>query len=143
MKNRVLLLFSLILFVSVSLSAQTLTFDAFEAKLHQAGSRAQILDARSEEEYTQNHLNGAVSFSVADQADFARKIQKLDKSAPVFIYSIANGRSGQLAKQLREAGFADVTEIPGGLSKWIGLGRPVESTVGSGLSLTDYQASLT
>ncbi len=144
MKNRALLLLSLILFVTTILKAQTPTptFDAFEAKLQQAGNRAQILDARSEEEYTQNHLKGAISFSVADQTDFAKKIQKLDKNAPVFIYSIGNGRSGQLARQLREAGFADVTELPGGLSQWIGLGRPVESTVGAGLSVVDYQAKI-
>ncbi|WP_420147966.1 thioredoxin domain-containing protein [Spirosoma sp.] len=144
MKNRALSLLSLLLFVTINLNAQTpaLTFDAFEAKLQQAGSRAQILDARSEEEYTQNHLKGAVSFSVADQANFAKKTKKLDKNSPVFIYSIGNGRSGQLVKQLRENGFADVTELPGGLSKWIGSGRPVESTVGAGLSLNDYQAKL-
>jgi len=143
MNVRTLLLVSLLL-VSASLKAQDqpLNFDAFEAKLAQAGTRAQILDARSEEEYTQNHLQGAISFSVADAADFGKKTQKLDKSAPVFIYSIGNGRSGQLARQLRESGFKDVTELPGGLSKWIGSGRPVVSTVGSGLTLADYQAQL-
>ncbi|PRY27838.1 rhodanese-related sulfurtransferase [Spirosoma oryzae] len=139
-----LLVTSLLFLTSLRLNAQTATlpFDAFEFKLVQAGPRAQILDARSEEEYTQNHLKGAVSFSVADQADFARKSQKLDKQAPVFIYSIGNGRSGQLASQLREAGFTDVTELPGGLSNWIGLGRPVESTVGPGLSLTEFRSQL-
>ncbi|GAB3284867.1 hypothetical protein GCM10027347_61920 [Larkinella harenae] len=148
MKTRILLFLSLILLTSVSLHAQTgeprslPTFDAFEAKLAQAGSRAQILDARSEEEYEQNHLKGAVSFNVANDGDFLKKTQKLNKENPVFIYSIGNGRSGQLAKRLREAGFVDVTELPGGLSKWIGSGRPVVSTVGNGLSLADYQAQL-
>ena len=144
MKTKTLLLASLLLFAAVSLKAQqaTLPFDAFETKLAQAGTRAQILDARSEEEYTQNHLKGSVSFSVADQADFAKKTQKLDKNAPVFIYSIGNGRSGQLAKQLRETGFIDVTELPGGLSKWIGSGHEVESTVGPGLSLAEFQSQV-
>ena len=134
----------LVLFVAISLKAQTSTpsFDTFEAKLNEAGSRAQILDARSEEEYTQNHLKGAVSFNVADDADFQKRIQKLNKANPVFVYSIGNGRSGKLAKQLQENGFTDVTELPGGLSKWIGSGRPVESTVGPGLTLADYQAQL-
>ena len=144
MNIKTLLFASLLSFTSLSLSAQTptLPFDAFESKLAQAGNRAQILDARSAEEYTQNHLKGAISFSVADQADFAKKTQQLDKAAPVFIYSIGNGRSGQLARQLREAGFADVTELPGGLSNWIGSGRPVESTVGPGLSLAEFQSQL-
>ncbi|UFH56175.1 thioredoxin domain-containing protein [Spirosoma sp. KNUC1025] len=142
--SRIVAILCLVLFASIILNAQDTppSFDAFEAKLAQAGSRAQILDARSEEEYIQNHLKGAISFSVASEADFQKQASRLTKINPVFIYSIANGRSGQLAKKLREAGFADVTELPGGLSKWIGSGRPVVSTVGSGWSLTDYQAQL-
>jgi rhodanese-related sulfurtransferase len=119
-----------------------LTFEQFEAKLAAAGKNAQILDARLPEEYTQNHLEGAVSFNIADKADFEKESAKLNKDKPVFIYSIGNGRSGILAKDLRAAGFKDVTEIPGGLSKWIGLGRPVISTVGKGLSKDEYTASL-
>ena len=119
-----------------------LTFDAFEAKLTQAGSKAQILDARSQEEYEQNHLIGAISFSVASEEDFQAKTKNLKKDDPVFVYSIGNGRSGVLAKKLRENGFKDVAELPGGLSKWVGLGRPVASTVGEGLTLADYQAQL-
>ncbi|MCE7063309.1 thioredoxin domain-containing protein [Dyadobacter sp. CY343] len=121
---------------------ELLTFDAFEEKLKAAGKNAQILDARLPEEYAQNHLERAVNFNIANKEDFAKEGGKLNKEQPVFIYSIGNGRSGTLAKQLREAGFKDVTEVPGGLSKWIGLGRPVVSTTGKGLSLEEYQASL-
>lgn len=119
-----------------------LTFEQFEAKLKAAGKDAQILDARLPEEYVQNHLEGAVSFSIATKEDFAKESAKLNKEKPVFIYSIGNGRSGILAADLKNAGFKDVTEIPGGLSKWIGLGKPVVSTVGKGLSLQEYTASL-
>lgn len=118
------------------------SFEEFEARLTKAGKNAQILDARLPEEYAQNHLEGATSFSVADEAAFTKAIAKLDKSKPTFIYSIGNGRSGKLAQSLRDNGFKEVTELPGGLSKWIGLGKPVVSTVGPGLTLADYQASL-
>ncbi|KAA9341059.1 thioredoxin domain-containing protein [Larkinella humicola] len=145
---RFVFIFGLFLLVNNSLHAQNagsnslVSFEAFEAKLAQAGQRAQILDARSEEEFQQNHLKGASSFNVADEADFQKKIKNLNRENPVFIYSIANGRSGQLARRLREAGFKDVTELPGGLSKWIGSGRSVESTVGAGLTLAAYQTQL-
>ena len=121
---------------------ELLTFEAFEAKLKAAGKNAQILDARLPEEYQQNHLEGALSFSIANKDDFEKHIAKLKKDKPTFIYSIGNGRSGVLTQDLRNAGFQDVTEIPGGLSKWIGLGRPVISTTGNGLSLDEYTASL-
>lgn len=149
MKNRIL--FSLLFFAFFLSSAgfaqkapkrELLSFEAFEAKLKTAGKDAQILDARLPEEYVQNHLDGAVSFNIADKADFDKQSARLSKDKPVFIYSIGNGRSGILAEDLRKAGFKDVTEIPGGLSKWIGLGRPVISTVGKGLSVDEYTASL-
>jgi thioredoxin len=149
MKNvRIVSILLLLLLASMGLEAQNgnttepLTFEAFEVKLKQAGSKAQILDARSEEEYRQNHLIAAISFSVANDEDFQAKTKNLEKENPVFVYSIGNGRSGTLAKKLRENGFRDVTELPGGLSKWVGLGRPVESTVGEGLTLAGYQAQL-
>jgi len=129
-------------FAQQSKKRELLSFEAFEIKLKAAGKDAQILDARLQEEYAQNHLEGAISFNIADKADFEKQTAKLSKEKPVFIYSIGNGRSGVLAAQLRTAGFKDVTEIPGGLSKWIGLGKPVISTTGNGLSLSDYNASL-
>lgn len=117
-----------------------LTFEQFDEKFKAAGTNAQILDARSPEEYGQNHLERAVNFNTTDKTDFEKESAKLDKSKPVFIYAIANTRSIILAKELTNAGFNDVTVIPGGLSKWIGLGRPVVSTVGKGLSAQQYSA---
>lgn len=146
MKKLIILLF-VSLVATVTFAQQTpktelLTFEVFEAKLNAAGKNAQILDARLLEEYQQNHLEGALSFSIANKEDFEKHIAKLSKDKPTFIYSIGNGRSGVLAQDLRNAGFQDVTEIPGGLSKWIGRGRPVISTTGKGLSLDEYTASL-
>ncbi|GGN02504.1 hypothetical protein GCM10010967_41450 [Dyadobacter beijingensis] len=131
-----------VVFAQTAPRRDLVSFEEFESRLAKAGKNAQILDARLPEEYAQNHLEGAVSFSVANEADFTKAIAKLDKNKPTFIYSIANGRSGKLARDLRDNGFTEVTELPGGLSKWIGLGKPVVSTVGPGLSLADYQASL-
>ncbi|KAA0990889.1 thioredoxin domain-containing protein [Dyadobacter aurulentus] len=146
MKNLRLLILLMLVGMTNAFSQTTkrdlLSFEAFEAKLKAAGKDAQILDARLPEEYAQNHLEKAISFNVKDKSDFDRQSAKLEKDKPTFIYSIGNGRSGMLARDLRNAGFRDVTEIPGGLSKWIGLGRPVVSTTGKGLSLDEYQASL-
>lgn len=149
MKNlRLLNLLLIVLFVYGQSFAQApetetlLTFEQFETKLKAAGKTAQILDARLLEEYQQNHLEGATNFNTTDQAGFERESAKLDKNRPVFIYSIANGRSVKLAGELRNAGFKDVTVVPGGLSGWVGRGKPVISTVGKGLSLTEYTASL-
>ncbi|WP_134088838.1 thioredoxin domain-containing protein [Olivibacter sp. XZL3] len=117
-----------------------LSFADFEQKFAVAGSNAQILDARSEEEYRQNHVKGAVN--VANEKQFTALSQQLAKNKPVFVYSIGNGRSGVLAAKLHRQGFKEVYEFPGGLSKWIGQGKPVESTVGEGLSLVDFNQQI-
>jgi len=118
---------------------QDLTIEQFEAKLTKAASNAQILDARTEEEYKLNHLKGAQSFSVVNEAELQKQISLLDKKKPVFVYSIGNGRSNVLAKKLKGDGFSEVYELPGGFSHWIGSGRPVVSTTGAGLTLADYK----
>jgi thioredoxin len=123
----------------VKLNQEEISFETFESKLKQASPNPQILDARTSKEYKLNHLKGAVNVSVANEAELQKQIDKLDKSQPVFVYSINNGRSGTLAKKLRGQKFKEVYELPGGISKWVGAGRPVESTTGNGLVKADYQ----
>jgi thioredoxin len=123
-------------------SKQELTIEEFDSKLKKAGANAQILDARTLEEYQQNHLKGAVLFSVADEAELQKQIDKLDKQKPTFVYSINNGRSTQLAKKLQGQNFVAVYNLPGGISHWIGSGRPVESTVSNGLTFAEYKKSI-
>ena len=125
------------------LKQESISFETFEAKLKQASPNPQILDARTAEEYKLNHLKGAINVSVANEVELQKQIDKLDKNKPVFVYSINNGRSGALATRLRDQKFKEVYELPGGISKWVGAGRPVESTVGSGLSQADYQKLIT
>jgi rhodanese-related sulfurtransferase len=114
-----------------------LPFDKFTEVFDKAGDQAQVLDARSAEEYEQNHVKGAINVDTEER--FEKVAATLDKNLPVFVYSIGNGRSGRLAKQLDQKGFTRVYEIPGGLSKWIGEGKPVVSTVGEGLTIDEYQ----
>jgi len=119
---------------------QTLSIEQFNAELKQAGSNAQILDARSNEEFLQNHIKGAVN---ADQKSttYQQLLDGLDKNKPTFVYSIANGRSSVLARQLRDNGFKAVYELPGGLANWVGSGYPIVSNTKKGvsLSLAQYQ----
>jgi rhodanese-related sulfurtransferase len=116
----------------------SISFETFETKLKQASPNPQILDARTAEEYKLNHLKGAVNISLTDEKELQKQIDKLDKKKPVFVYSINNGRSGVLVKKLKEQNFVEAYELPGGISKWIGAGRPVETTVGNGLTVAEF-----
>jgi rhodanese-related sulfurtransferase len=122
-------------------AAQPLTLEAFEKKLLQS-PQPQILDVRTADEYAENHLKGAINLSVADATTFQQGVDKLDKQKPVFVYSINNGRSGQVAKQLREQGFQEVYELPGGMAHWLGAGKPVETKAGKGLSRAEFDQLL-
>jgi thioredoxin len=119
-----------------------LTLEAFEQKLKQSPV-PQILDVRSSQEFSENHLIGAVNLNASDTALYNKRIQTLDKSKPVFVYSINNGRSGVIAKQLRSRGFHEVYELPGGIAHWIGAGRPIESKAGQGISADEFQKLIT
>ena len=140
MKKVKYIILGLLVAAPVSTKAQTtanLTFEQVVAKL-KAAPDAQILDARSNEEFLQNHIKDAISAD-AQAADFDQTISALLKNKPTFIYAIANNRSSILAKQLRQKGFTQVYEIPGGLSNWIGSGNPIVSVDKKRVPLTKTQ----
>ncbi|MET3498603.1 rhodanese-related sulfurtransferase [Mucilaginibacter rubeus] len=140
MKNLKIALLALLVIFTGEIKAQSpalLSLEAFTAKLKQA-KEPQILDARSAEEFAQNHIKGAVNVD-AKGADYQQKLDGLDKGKPTFVYSIANGRSTVLSRELRAKGFKDVEELPGGLANWIGSGYPIISTTQKGVSLSKAQ----
>lgn len=99
---------------------------------------AQLIDARTHEEFIQNHIKGAINIDPAS-AGYAKQIAELAKEKPVFIYSIANGRSVTVAKELRAKGFKEVNVLPGGIANWIGSGYPIISNTKKGLALSSAQ----
>lgn len=133
---------AIVLFVALGAFAQnqntfTLQLASFSTKIKEQ-TKPQIIDARSPEEFTINHIEGAVNFNL-ETADYTKYVAQLDKSKPVFIYSIGAGRSGQLAKELLKNGFSEVHDLEGGIAAWIGGGKPFYSNSKSKLSLAEYQ----
>ena len=130
------------LYAQKSVNENELTLEAFEQKLKQSPA-PQILDVRSSQEFSENHLVGAINLNASDTALYSKRIQSLDKRKPVFVYSINNGRSGVVAKQLRSRGFTEVYALPGGIAHWIGAGKPIESKAGQGISAEEFQKLIT
>ncbi|WP_281323350.1 rhodanese-like domain-containing protein [Flavobacterium aestivum] len=115
----------------------TLPLDSFYTKI-KSEKNPQLIDARSPEEFALNHIDGAVNFNLQTE-NYAKYVASLDKSKPVFIYSINIGRSGALAKELLKNGFSEVHDLEGGIANWIGGGKPFYSNSKSKLSLADYK----
>jgi rhodanese-related sulfurtransferase/thioredoxin-related protein len=140
MKKKILstLWFAIFLIVNSMAQNETVTLTDFVKKLN-AATNPQILDARSPEEYAQNHIKGAININLKDSGATSKLITSLNSKYPTFTYSINNGRSSVLAKKLRAQGFKSVYELPGGLSNWVGSGNPIESFNNKGLAVTGEQ----
>lgn len=131
-----------ILFLSVlgfaqKKSTNTVTLEVFYTKI-KSEKNPQIVDARGPEEFALNHINGAQNFNL-ESKDYAKRVAALDKTKPVFTYSIGAGRSVLLANELLKNGFKEAYSLEGGIANWIGNGKPFYSNSKSKLTLSEYQ----
>ncbi len=96
-----------------------------------AEANPQILDARSAEEFELNHIAKAININL-QSTNYTQIVAQLNPQKPTFVYSIGNGRSAALAKELRSKGFTEVYELEGGIGSWVGGGQPIFSTAHKG-----------
>lgn len=135
MKKVTIIIVSVILLVTNAFSQEgNITLSEFVKKLN-TSAHPQILDARSPEEFTLNHLKGAININLKDSS-YQKVLNTLHSSHPTFVYSINNGRSSALARQLRSKGFTEVYELPGGLANWVGSGNPLETVSKEGVTIS-------
>ena len=145
MKKQLTFIFILLGFATLAI-AQTeksegvLPVDQFTAKL-KAQATPQLIDARSAEEFALNHIPNAVNFNLQTEG-YETLVKGISKSKPVFVYSIANGRSVALAKDLRSKGFNEVYVLDSGIGAWTGAGNPLYTTAKKGLTLAEYNSIL-
>ncbi len=125
---RILCLLSMILGLNCTqndLNAQQkLQVNDFEALL-QKDSTIQLIDVRTPEEFNSGHLAGAQNLNL-QAADFAQKINTLDKTRPVLVYCAVGGRSAKAASQFSKAGFKTVFDLKGGITAWKAAGKLVQ-----------------
>jgi len=102
---------------------------------------AQLLDVRTPEEFTKEHIDNADNVNW-NSADFVSQVAKYDKTKPVFVYCLSGGRSKQAAGKLEELGFTKIYELEGGIVKWNANGLAKASTKVEGMSLKEYNTLL-
>ncbi|MBQ3984483.1 MAG: rhodanese-like domain-containing protein [Bacteroidales bacterium] len=94
----------------------------------QVAAGAFLLDVRTEEEYREAHLPGAV-YADWYKDDFLQKVQEIcpvEKEIPLAIYCRTGRRSAEAAAALSKAGYT-VYNLLGGITEWISSGLKVES----------------
>jgi len=80
-------------------------------------SAIQLVDVRTEEEYSKGHINNSTLVNYRS-ADFESKIQKLDKEKPVIVYCARGGRSSKAAAWMKKLGFEKIYDVNGGYKYW-------------------------
>lgn len=90
--------------------------------------KAQILDVRTKQEWNEDgFIPGALLIDFYAK-DFEEQLSKLDKNRPVIVYCAVGGRSSKAAKKLKDAGFAKVYNLSGGIYQWQSDGMPIGKT---------------
>jgi glyoxylase-like metal-dependent hydrolase (beta-lactamase superfamily II)/rhodanese-related sulfurtransferase len=84
--------------------------------------RGLLLDVREPEEYLAGHVPGALN---VPQADLASRLEEVPRDQPLMIICQSGMRSLRSAQFLRQAGFADVATVTGGMAAWLSAGRPM------------------
>lgn len=84
---------------------------------------AAVIDVRTEQEWQDGHVRGAMHFDLANLQ--AGNMPNLPKDEKLYVYCKAGSRAGQAKIILEQNGFASVTNA-GGLSDWQKAGGTIE-----------------
>lgn len=94
-----------------------------------ADKNAVVLDVRTEDEFKEGHIPGAVNLDFLS-ADFQQKAAKLDKSKTYLVHCASGRRSVGAINVLSKAAFTNLVNLEPGFHDWEKAGKPVEKTPG-------------
>ncbi|MBT3147264.1 rhodanese-like domain-containing protein [Neptunomonas phycophila] len=85
---------------------------------------AVVVDIRTKKEWDTGHITGAKHIPLAD---LARRIEELNKykTKPIIVVCNIGQTAGSASKQLKEAGFENVSRLQGGITEWKGQNLPI------------------
>lgn len=85
----------------------------------------QLIDVRTPLEVQAGKIPGAKMIDFRS-ADFKAQLTELDPKRPIMVYCAKGGRSGKAAKILQELGFENISDLDGGMTRWLQEGKEVE-----------------
>tara|TARA_B100001989_G_scaffold37241_1_gene22325 strand:- start:242 stop:556 length:315 start_codon:yes stop_codon:yes gene_type:complete len=93
-------------------------------KEREAGEVDVVVDVRTEAEWSNGHVPGAVWLPLQELVDRVSELQPY-RDQTLHLICQSGGRSGRAGQYLESLGY-DVVNIMGGTGMWIALGNPVE-----------------
>lgn len=85
-----------------------------------AASEAIVLDVRTEEEFESGYIPNAINIDIRLGAGFIDELNKLDKTAPYYVYCRSGARSAQAVQIMQDMGFTFSYNLLGGILAWEG-----------------------
>lgn len=83
-------------------------------------SNAIILDVRTEDEFSEGIIPGAINIDIYKGQGFLYAIEELDKSKNYYVYCRSGGRSAQACSIMNQLGFPNTYNLIGGIMNWEG-----------------------
>lgn len=81
-------------------------------------SPVQLVDVRTEREFKNGHIPGAVLIDFFDQEHFLKSFESFKKDLPLFLYCRSGNRSQKAARRLIQLGFTQIIDLQGGILAW-------------------------
>ena len=88
-----------------------------------------LVDARPADQYALSHLDGAVNIDPT-QPDLAR-LEHVRRDLPLVVYDGPGAVGAAMVKALTDAGFSRVSNLDGGLFRWVNEDHPVTNEQGA------------
>ncbi|MEC4004922.1 rhodanese-like domain-containing protein [Flavobacterium sp. SUN052] len=81
---------------------------------------AVIIDVRTEDEWNDGIISGALLNDIHTGQAFIYKLEDLDKTKNYYVYCKAGGRSAQACSIMGQMGFGNTFNLEGGFMNWKG-----------------------
>lgn len=98
-------------------TAEYTDISAEEAKEKIDAGNIILVDVRTQEEYDEKHIDGAILIPNETIAD-TQPAELPDKDAEILVYCRSGKRSSEAAEKLADMGYTNVYNILGGISEW-------------------------
>ena len=83
-------------------------------------ANAVILDVRTDEEWNEGIIPGAILNDIYKGQGFIYRLEELDKTKNYYVYCKAGGRSAQACSMMNQMGFENTYNLEGGCMNWNG-----------------------
>ena len=117
-------LISILIVISCSLitaDAVDVSHEAFK-KLQKDIPELKLLDVRSNEEYSEGYIEGAINLP---HEDIEKILKTVNKDDTIVLYCRSGRRAGLVADMLEKKGYKNLFHLDGDMKGWLKAGKPL------------------